>query len=147
MLKNKYSPSVFSRVVWVLLSINSFAGVILSKSSQSSILLGGIFLLGNIAICIVSFWKGSKGIGGLEYVCLLLLIVSGIIWIFFNAPFINLIISLIAHFIGGLPTYKKVLKNPTSESFGFWSLFFSARCFPDDGQSLNCGLDRETVLD
>ena len=57
MLKNQYSPSTFSRIIWVLLSINSFAGVLLSNSSKSSVLLGGIFLLGNIAICIVSFWK------------------------------------------------------------------------------------------
>ncbi len=126
MLKNKYLPSTFSRVIWVLLSINSFAGVILSNSSTSSILLGLIFLSGNIAICIVSFWKGIKTIGKLEYYCLVLLLLSGLIWIFFDAPLVNLIISLFAHFIGGIPTYKKVWIDPTSESFGFWSLFFFA---------------------
>ena len=126
MLKNKYLPSTFSRVIWVLLSINSFAGVILSNGSISSVLLGAIFLLGNIAICIVSFWKGIREIGRLEYICLLFLLISGIIWIFFNAPLLNLMISLVAHFIGGAPTYKKVWINPKSESFGFWSLFFVA---------------------
>ncbi len=126
MLKNKYSPSTFSRVIWVLLSINSFAGVILSHSSKASILLSAIFLLGNIAICITSFWKGTKEIGKLEYLCLALLVLSGVIWIYFNAPLLNLIISLFAHFIGGIPTYKKVWLQPHSESVGFWSLFFFA---------------------
>lgn len=126
MLTNKYLPSTFSRVIWVLLSINSFAGVVLSNGSKSSVLLGAIFLLGNIVICIVSFWKGVRKIGKLEYYCLALLLVSGFIWIFFEAPLVNLIISLIAHFIGGIPTYKKVWINPKSESFGFWSLFFVA---------------------
>jgi len=126
MVKNQYSPSTFSRVIWVLLSINSFAGVILSNSSNSSIVLGSIFLIGNIAICIASFWKGTKVIGKLEYLCLSLLLFSGLIWIFLDAPLLNLAISLFAHFIGGVPTYKKVWLNPKSESFVFWSLFFIA---------------------
>ncbi|MEK7586518.1 MAG: hypothetical protein AAB453_01460, partial [Patescibacteria group bacterium] len=96
MLKNKYSPSTFSRVVWVLLAINSFAGVILSQSSRASVLLGGLLLLGNVAVCIVSFWKGVRTIGKLEYICLDLLEASGLIWIFFRAPLVNLGISFIA---------------------------------------------------
>ena len=126
MIKGKYAPSTFSRVVWVLLAINSFAGVVLSGSSQSSILLGAILLIGNVAVCIISFWKGTRIIGKLEYFCLALLVLSAIIWIFFRAPLVNLAISLIAHFIGAAPTYKKVLQDPKSESVGFWSLFFFA---------------------
>ncbi len=125
MLHNKYTPSTFSRIVWLLLSINSFFGVLLSGST-SSLVLSVILLLGNLAICIVSFWKGTKQVGLLEYICTGLLIISGFVWIFFHAPLVNLIISLIAHFIGGLPTYKKVWINPQSESLGFWSLFFLA---------------------
>ena len=125
-LKSRYSPSVFSRVVWVLLTINSFAGVILSKSSPASVLLGAILLAGNAAMCIVSFSKGTKEIGKLEYVCLFLLAISVIIWVFFRAPLVNLGISLFAHFIGAAPTYKKVWRNPASEDLTFWVLFFLA---------------------
>lgn len=126
MLQGRYSPSTFSRVIWVLLSINGFAGVILSKGSTPSVLLSGIFLLGNIAICIVSFKKGTRIIGRLEYACLFLLLVSTAVWIFSDIPMLNLGISLFAHFIGAIPTYKKVWLEPKSESFGFWSLFFIA---------------------
>jgi cation transport ATPase len=126
MLQNKYAPSTFSRVVWVLLAINSFAGVLLSNSSKASILLAAILLIGNAAVCIVSFAKGTREMGHLEYVCLALLIISGVIWIFFKAPLINLSISLIAHFIGAAPTYKKVWRNPKSENTAFWLLFFLA---------------------
>jgi hypothetical protein len=125
MLQNKYSPSTFSRIIWLLLSVNSFFGVLLS-GSDSSILLASIFMVGNLAICIVSFWKGSKRFGLIESVCTGLLIVSIFIWLFFDTPIINLIISLVAHFIGGVPTYRKVWANPQSESVGFWSLFFLA---------------------
>ena len=126
MLKNTYVPSTFSRVIWLLLAINAFAGILLSNASASSILLGGIFLVGNFSVCILSFWKGTKYIGNLEYFCLLLLCISGLIWIFFDAPLINLILSLFAHSIGALPTYKKVWADPESESVAFWSLFFIA---------------------
>lgn len=126
MFKGKYSPSTFTRVIWVFLAVNSFAGLVLTTSSKSALALGIVFLLGNIAMCIASFWKGVRTMGKLEYFCILLLIISAIIWLLFDAPLVNLIISLFAHFVGGLPTYKKVLKNPKSESFGFWSLFFIA---------------------
>ncbi|HUC89152.1 MAG TPA: hypothetical protein VMR49_03960 [Candidatus Paceibacterota bacterium] len=126
MFKNKYSPSTFTRIIWVLLSINSFAGVIFSNSGKSSILLGGIILIGSVATCIVSFWKGVKTIGKLEYFCIILLLISGVIWILFDAPLVNLGISLFAHFIGGIPTYRKIWVNPKSESISFWVLFFLA---------------------
>lgn len=126
MLQNKYSPSTFSRIVWVLLAINSFAGLVLSHSSSASILLGAILLLGNVAMCIASFFKGTREMGNLEFICLGLLALSGIIWIFFNAPLVNLIISLGAHFIGAAPTYKKVWFNPKGEDIPFWLLFFLA---------------------
>jgi hypothetical protein len=126
MLTNQYSPSTFSRVIWVLLAINSFAGVILSNSSSTSVLLAAILLIGNIAICIASFWKGSREIGRLEYVCTALLVMSTLIWLFFKAPLVNLALSLFGHFVGAFPTYKKVLHNPGSEDLAFWLLFFIA---------------------
>lgn len=126
MLRGLYSPSIFSRVVWLLLAINSFAGVIASKSTNASVLLAAIFLVGNLIICLVSFSKGSKEFGKLELFCFALLLVSCFVWIFFNNPLINLGISLLAHFIGALPTYKRVWFNPRSESSLFWFYFFGA---------------------
>jgi len=96
----------------------------LSGGTKSSILLGSIFLLGNITICILSFHKGVREFGKIEIYTLILLLISILIWIFFDAPLVNLLISLFAHFIGGMPTYKRVWINPKTESFGFWSLFF-----------------------
>lgn len=126
MLKGKYAPSVFSRVVWLLLAIISFAGVVASKSTPASALLAGVFLLGNAIICIASFWKGTRQVGKLELICLGLLIASGIIWVAFNAPLVSLCVSLFAHLVGAAPTYKRVWENPKNESAGFWSLFFIA---------------------
>ncbi len=126
MLQNKYKPSLFSRVIWVLLSINSFAGVLLSHSSTSSILLGGILLFGNMGMCLISIFKGTRAVGQLEYICLILLCISGLVWVISDLPLVNLVISLLAHFIGAVPTYKKVWNHPESEDITFWLLFFLA---------------------
>jgi len=140
MLKGKYSPSVFSRAVWLLLAVNSFAGVVVSGGSDASILLAAILLAGNAAMCVVSLWKGNKSFGKLEYICIGLLVLSGLIWVIFDAPLLNLGISLFAHFVGAAPTYKTVWKNPKSESTSFWSLFFVASVlsiFASNGESLS----------
>lgn len=139
MMQGKYAPSVFSRVVWLLLAVISFAGVVASKGSSASTLLAGIFLAGNAAICLVSFWKGSRDFGKLELLCLLLLGVSAMVWLLFNAPLVSLYISLLAHFIGALPTYKRVWSKPESESTLFWFFFFAASLlsiFASKGSSL-----------
>jgi hypothetical protein len=125
-ITGKYKPSIFSRVVWLLLAGISFAGVVASHGGFASIMLSAIFLGGNAAICLLSFWKGTKGFGRLEYVCLAILVLSGVVWIVFKAPLISLAISLLAHFVGGAPTYRTVWRDPSSESAGFWSLFFIA---------------------
>jgi hypothetical protein len=140
MLQDKYAPSVFSRVVWLLLAMNSFAGVVLSKGSKASILLAFILLVGNAAICLTSFRKGTRSFGKLEMVCLSLLLISGFIWLFFHAPLVNLGIGLLAHFIGALPTYRRVWREPSSESTAFWSLFFAASAlsiFASKGHTLS----------
>jgi hypothetical protein len=140
MINGKYSPSLFSRIVWLLLAVNTFAGVLLSHGTSASVLLGSIILVGNLAITVVSFWKGTKEFGNLEYFCIIMLVISGLIWIIFSAPLINLAISLFAHFIGALPTYKKVWRDSSSESTAFWSLFFFASLlsiFANSGASLS----------
>ena len=125
-LTGSYAPQIFSRVVWLLLAIISFFGVVASGSSTPAVLLAGVFLVGNAVICVLSFWKGTGGVGALEYVCLGILAVSVVVWIVFDAPAVSVAVSLLAHFVGGAPTYRSVWRHPRSESAGFWSLFFVA---------------------
>lgn len=125
-LRGKYKPSLFSRIVWLLLAANGFAGVVLGDGSKASVVLSAIFLVGNALVCLASIFKGTRTFGKIEYACTALLVLSGLVWIFFDAPLINLSVTLIAHFIGGIPTLKRVWVEPSSESTGFWSLFFVA---------------------
>jgi hypothetical protein len=125
-LKGTYQPSFFSRGVWVLLGINSFAGVLLGGGSKSSVLLALTLLLGNAAVFIVSYKKGSRAFGTAEKISLTLLIISTAMWLGLDAPYIGLIISLAAHFIGGIPTIVRVARVPSSEQAYHWYFFFVA---------------------
>ncbi len=129
MLRGKYKPNTFSRVIWLLLAINSTAGVVLSQSSPASVLLAWVFLIGNTAMCVISFWHGTRRFGYLEILCMTLLLVSAVLWIASPNPLLNLGIGLFAHLVGASPTFKSVYQNGKSESLAFWSLFFMASVF------------------
>ena len=126
MLKNEYSPSFFSRGVWFLLGINSFATVLLGDGSKSSVILAGTLFIGNGAVFIVSYRKGSRDFHIAEKVSLLLLIISALVWAGLDAPFIGLIITLLAHFIGGIPTIWRTVKKASVEQAYHWYFFFTA---------------------
>jgi len=125
-LRGNYRPNTFSRGIWLLLAINSMAGVGFSHGSRASLVLAVIFLIGNTVMCLGSLWKGSGSFGKLEQLCFGLIALSGIIWVLYPLPLINLSIGLFAHFIGGIPTFKNAYRNNESESTAFWSLFFIA---------------------
>lgn len=126
MQKNVYSPSFFSRGVWFLLGINSFAGVLLGGGSKSSVVLAGTLFIGNLAVFIASYRKGTREFGLVEKISLALLVVSALLWIFLDAPFVGLVISLVAHFVGGIPTIWRIVKKPSSEQAYHWYFFFVA---------------------
>jgi hypothetical protein len=126
MLVKQYRPSYFSRGVWFLLGINSFAGVLLGGGSTASVILAGTLFVGNATVFALSYKYGSRKFAGVEKISLGLLIISSCVWILLDAPFISLIIGLSAHFIGGLPTIWRAAKRPLSEQVLHWYLFFTA---------------------
>lgn len=126
MIFGKYSPSFFTRGVWLLLGINSFIGVLFGEGTKASVILALTLLVGNAAVFIVSYKKGSRNFGNVEKLSLILLIIAMTVWLVLDAPFITLIISLVAHFIGGMPTIWRTIKKPENEQALHWYFFFSA---------------------
>jgi hypothetical protein len=126
MVLKQYQPSFFSRGVWFLLGINSFAGVLLGGGSKSSVLLAATLFVGNAAVFVASYNYGSRDFNNAEKISLVLLVIGGFAWALLNAPYIGLIISLAAHFIGGIPTIWRVYKRPRSEQAVHWYFFWTA---------------------
>ena len=126
MLIGQYSPSFFTRGVWLLLGINSFIGVLFGNGTKASVILAAALLVGNAAVFLVSYKKGSRDFGSVEWISFLLLVVALLIWIVLDTPFITLVISLVAHFIGGIPTIWRTIKKPSIEKALHWYFFFTA---------------------
>ena len=125
-IRGIYKPNTFSRVIWFLFALNSFVAVVKSEGSSASALLAAIFAIGSGLICLLSFWKGTRSMGNLEWICLSLLFMSAGLWLIVDAPLINLSIGLLAHFIGAIPTLHRAWHDGSTESTAFWSLFCTA---------------------
>lgn len=126
MLYGTYSPSFFSRGVWLLLGINSFIGVLYGAGTKASVILAATLLFGNLAVFLVSYKKGSREFGNVEKLSLVLLVIAFLVWVLFKAPLVTLIISLVAHFIGGVPTISRTIVRPENEQAVHWYFFFTA---------------------
>lgn len=122
----KYKPSVYSRLIWALISINSFIGVLALHNGVGTISLAGVQFLGSLAMFLFSLKYSVKTFGKTELICSVLLVVSVFVWLIARSPIINVFISLVAHFIGGAPTFIHGWKKPKSENFLFWFLFAAA---------------------
>ncbi|MEI6498532.1 MAG: hypothetical protein WCO23_01070 [bacterium] len=122
-LDSSYKPSIYSRLIWALISINSFVGVVALHNHTGILALAGVQLLGSMAMLLASLKYSVRTFGKTEWACTFLLIVSLVVWLVFKSPIINVLISLVAHFIGGVPTIFSGWKKPKSENFLFWFFF------------------------
>lgn len=125
-LNNEYRPSIYSRIIWFILVLNNFISVVLLKNNFSVLILAGLGLVGNLVILTLSFKHSKKEFGKIEFISSVLIFISLAVWIFTKLPLLNLTIGVIAHFIGGIPTFQKVLNNPNDENLPFWLFFLIA---------------------
>ncbi len=124
--RGAYRPSVFSRTVWLALAAVSFVGVLASSDSLGAALLAGVLLAGNGAIFVLSLWRGTREFGKLELLCLALIALSIVSWAAFDSALVGLLMSLVTHLVGAVPTIAHAWSDPRNESSGFWFLFFLA---------------------
>jgi hypothetical protein len=122
-LGGAYKPSIYSRFIWFLLSVNSLAGVIALRNGIGTIALAGVQALGSMAMLIAAWRYSVREFGKVEKACTALLALSGIAWVVIRMPIVNVLISLVAHLIGGLPTLARARRRPESEDFLFWLSF------------------------
>lgn len=121
--RGEYKPSIYSRTLWALISLNSFAGVVGLHASAGILALAGTQFCGSIAMFIGALKYSNREFGTLEKVSTGILALSLIVWLVTELPLLNVFIGLIAHFIGAAPTFRSAWKDPKSENLLFWLLF------------------------
>ncbi len=122
-LKKSYRPNLFSRIVWLGLALNTLVSVMKLHNQTPTLTLAWVMFLGSLLICIASIFYGDRIFKKNEIIASALLIISLIFWFVIDFPLLNLLISLLAHLIGSIPTVVRVVKNPESENVPFWFFF------------------------
>lgn len=122
--QNKYYPNIYSRIIWLLMSINNLISVIFLKNNPSIVLLAWLGFVGSLLILLMSLKKSQKIFGPIEFISTIFLLICLGLWLFTKLPFLNLLIGLMVGFVGGIPTFIKAIKDPESEDILFW-LFFT----------------------
>lgn len=119
----KYQPSIYSRVVWLLIAINCFIGVLALNNSLGTLILTGISVLGSLLMLLSALKYSVHVFGTTEIICTILLSISVVLWIALDSPLMNVMLGLAAHFIGGIPSIIKAIKRADSENILFWFFF------------------------
>ncbi len=122
-VKKGYRPSLFTRMVWLALALNNLYSVIKLGNEIPTISLAWVTFLGSLLILIGSIFKGERTFGRNEKIASVLLVASLLLWLYGGIPIINLLIGLIAHLIGSIPTVVRAVKEPESENIPFWFFF------------------------
>ena len=123
---DKYQPSIYTRVVWFGIAVNNTFSVFALHNAIGIKLMTALAVAGNVAILSLSLRKSKRTFGRTEQISTVLLVGSFVVWLVTHAPFLNLTIGIIASFIGGIPTIKKVVDDPHDEHFFFWFWFLLA---------------------
>lgn len=121
-----YKPSIYSRAIWLLIALNSFVGVVALQSKPNVLALSTMQVMGCLVMLIGAWKHSTRTFGKTEYICTCLLICSVLVWFAFKSPILNVLIGIIAHFVGGIPSLASVIKKPARENFLFWLFFASA---------------------
>ncbi len=124
----KYKPSIYSRAIWLLFSLSAFFSVLKLGNNLSVIVLSSVSFSGSSLILLLSLKKSRKIFGTTEILSTALLASSLILWLITKNAFLNLTIVMIGQFLGGVPTFKKVIKDPWDEDILFW-FFFAIAAF------------------
>lgn len=120
-LKNKTKPHVFTWIVWAVVTVLAFFGQ-WQKGGGAGSWTTGVTGLITILIAILSFRKGSKEITKSDKVFFGLALVSIIPWYITNDPTFSIVIITVIDVFAFLPTVRKTLKDPSSETFFTYAL-------------------------
>lgn len=121
-LKRGMHPNRATWFIWTLVGI-LLAGSYYSSGARGTMWLPLAYIVGPLATAIVSLKFGEGGWTPFDRKCLLGAFVSGALWLTTGEPLVALLSNLVLDFFGALPTIRKSLLDPRSESRTAWTLW------------------------
>lgn len=123
-LRGETKPNRASWWIWTVVGFMLGASYF-SSGANHTIWVPVSFIIGPLAIIILSIKYGEGGWTRFDRYCLIGAGVSVVLWWMFSSPLIALFINLFIDFMGALPTIRKAYNEPESEDRTAWMLFFA----------------------
>lgn len=114
--QNKTKPHVFTWIIWAIATILVFFGQWQKGGGPGSWTTGVTGIL-TIFIALISFKKGSKDITNSDKVIFIGALLTIIPWLLTKDPTLSVIILTIIDVLAFIPTIRKTIKDPRSETF------------------------------
>lgn len=120
-LKGKTKPHVFTWFVWAIITLLAFAGQ-WQKGGGPGAWTAGVTGLLTIVIAILSVRNGSKDITKTDKLFFAGALVSIVPWYVTNDPTLSIILLTVIDVLAFLPTIRKTIKNPATETLFTYAL-------------------------
>ena len=114
--RNKTKPHIFTWVVWALVTFLAFLGQWQKGAGAGSWTTGVTGIL-TIFIAIISITKGSRDITKSDVIVFVMALLAIIPWLLTKDPTVSVIILTIVNTLAFIPTIRKTIKDPKSETF------------------------------
>jgi len=115
-------PQVTTRFLLMIICGLSLASLIASRD-HTSVWLALVSCLQGIAIWGLSLWRGIGSLlNKLDLICLGLCVVGVVLWLLNGQAILGLIASIVADFIGCVPSIVKTVRLPHTETMLFYAL-------------------------
>ncbi len=119
--KGTTKPNQVSWLIFVLLlTIALFSQIASGASISLFVTIGDLITC--FIVFIVSLFRGERKWSALDYFALAAAIVSLGLWYLLNNPAIALVMTILIHCCGMLPTLRKTYLTPSSETLSTWLL-------------------------
>ena len=114
--RNKTKPHIFTWVIWAIVTLFVFFGQ-WQKGGGPGSWTTGIAGIITIFIALISLKKGSRDITKLDIIMFVGALLGIIPWLLVKDPTISVVILTIIDVLAFIPTIRKTIKDPQSETF------------------------------
>ena len=118
-LRGKTRPNIITWFTWTLLNALSAAAAFAGHAYQTAVFAAAVTLV-TASVVVFGLRDGIKKYGVFDYVCQALALVGIVLWQLSGEPAVAMTLSIIASFIGSLPTYRHAWRAPHEET---WQAF------------------------
>lgn len=124
-LKNKTRPNKASWFIWTVVG-GLLAFSYMAEGDPNAIWLPLGYFFGPLIVAILSLRYGYAVWSKLDKICIIVAIISIIPWLLSKSAIITLLINVVIDAAGGIPTIVKSYREPETEDFTAWLIFFIA---------------------